>query len=87
MTPAEKLSAFTTETGALFPFSVVEVHSLDDWEPVSQCIAICGDQYRINEADTDNIVGQSLTNYVNELVGDELNPWTPETGVTEDATT
>lgn len=87
MTPAEKLSAFTPANGALFPFWVVEVPDLKNWVPVSQCIAICGREYRINEADADNIVGQSLASYANDLVGDELTLWTPKTGVTEDATT
>ena len=75
MTPAESLTAFTIEKGALFPFTVEEVADLQDWEPKSCCIAICGDQYRINEADADNILGQILVQAINDNVGDQLTPW------------
>ena len=75
MTPAETLAAFTPATGALFPFAVIEVASLDKWEPTSRCIAICDGEYRINEADADNIVGRMLVQAINDLVGDQLQPW------------
>ena len=77
MEPAEILAAHTPATGALFPFAVDVVADLGQWEPKSMVIAICGEQYRINEADRDNIIGVTLQSIVTDLVGDKLTEWTP----------
>lgn len=77
MTPAEKLTAYGPAQGALFPFAVEQVDNLSDWEPKALTIAISGREYRINEADADNIVGRELYRIIAELTGDELTEWKP----------
>lgn len=76
MNIAEKLSAYTPVQGALFPFSVDQPTSLDDWEPRPLTIAVTEKEYRIDTSQGEK-TKRELERIVSEIAGDELSQWKP----------